>query len=266
MRSIFACLLLAAIGLPAHADSLRPKCALPFAKIATKQPIDTKCGMNGDATGALAQQDLVKNNFCATGKPFALTFADYAPLQSAAVAKLGEHYTPPADRSVLHDIVTLRGAKIGEGDVVRLVAYVDRARYSDVNDGESVNCHLLHDGNNDVHIPLVAKQGDAECTSVTAEISPHFRPAAWTPANLNDLTVPVRITGQLFFDASHKPCSGGKVENPQRQSVWEIHPVYAVEVCRTAGRCDPKNDRQWIALDQYVSGPAAASAPSRSPR
>lgn len=254
MRFILACLTLAALGLPVRAaDTLKPKCALPFASIATTQPIDSECGTDGDASGSLGAQDAVKNNFCATGKTVTLTFADYAPLQAAAVQKLGEHYTPPADRSVLHDLVTLHGTKVGEGDVVRLVAYVDRARYSDVGDGESVNCHLKNDGNNDVHIPLVETKGDDECTSVTAEISPHFRPTSWTVKNLNDLTVPVRITGQLFFDGSHKPCSGDKVENPKRRSVWEIHPVYAVEVCKTAGHCDASKDSQWIALDQYVA-------------
>ena len=252
MRFTLACLTLAALGLPAHADSLKPTCALPFASIATTQPIDAKCGLSGDASSALGAQDAVKNNFCAGGKAVTLSFADYAPLQAAAEKKLGAHYAPPPNRSVLRDLVPLRGTKVGEGDVVRLVAYVDRARYSDVEKGESVNCHLTGDPNSDVHIPLVQKKGDAECTSVTAEVSPHFRPASWTATNLNNLTVPIRITGQLFFDASHKPCVGTKVENPQRQSVWEIHPVYAIDVCKTAGHCDPSNDTQWVALDQYV--------------
>jgi hypothetical protein len=253
MRSIFVCLALSALGLSARGAELKPNCTLPFAKIATKATIDANCGVSGDATGALAQQDEVKNDFCAKGKAFALTFDDYAPLQNAAVAKLGAQYTPPANRSVLRDLVTLRGSKIGEGDVVRIVAYVDRARYSDVEDGESVNCHEKNDPDNAVHIPLVQKQGDDECTSVTAEISPHFRPVSWTPANLNNLTVPVRITGQLFFDGSHKPCAEGKTENPKRRAVWEIHPVYAVEVCKVANQCNATNDKNWIALDQFVS-------------
>ena len=244
---------LLAIGVPAHAATLQPQCSLPFAKIAVKQPVDSKCGMSGDASGALAQQDIAKNNFCAKGAPFTLTFADYPTLQAAAEKLLGAHYTPPADRSGLRDLVTLRGRKIGEGDVVRLVAYVDRARYSDVEKGESVNCHLTGPPNSDVHIPLVQQQGAAECTSVTAEISPHFRPVSWTPTNLNNLTVPVRVTGHLFFDGSHKPCEGGKVENPQRQSVWEIHPVYAVDVCKVANHCDPAKDANGIPLDQFVA-------------
>lgn len=259
MSIIVACLLVLAVGLSAHADSLKPKCSLPFAKIAIKQPIDAKCGLSGDAKDALGQQDIVKNNFCATGKPFTLQFGDYAALETAAEHKVGVlekkadgHYTPPADRSVLRDVVTLRGETIGEGDVVRLVAFVDRARYSDVDKGESVNCHLTGDPNSDVHIPLIEKKGDAECTSVTAEISPHFRPSAWTAKNLNAVTVPVRITGQLFFDASHKPCSGDKVENPQRRSVWEIHPVYGVDVCKNAGSCDPAVDADWVPLDQFA--------------
>lgn len=253
MRFITASFAVLALCVSAHADSLKPKCSLPFAKIAAKQPVDAKCGMSGDATGALGQQDLAKNNFCASGKTVTLTFADYAPLQAAAEKILGPHYSPPADRTKLRDLVTLHGTRVGEGDVVRLVAYVDRARYSDVEKGESVNCHLTGDSNSDVHIPLIQNKGDDECTSVTAEISPHFRPAAWTATNLNNLTVPVRVTGQLFFDGSHKPCMPGKVENPKRQSVWEIHPVYAVDVCKVANHCDPANDRNWIPLDQFVA-------------
>lgn len=243
MRPIFAVLLSAALGLSAHADTLKPNCTLPFASIATNTSIDTKCGDSGDASGALSAQDEVKNNFCATGKPVALSFSDYAPLQSAAVKVLGSSYSPPADRSKLQNLVTIGDEKVGEGDVVEIIAFVDNARYSDVEDGESVNCHLTGDSDSDVHIPLVETKGDAECTSVTAEISPHFRPTSWTPSNLNKLTAPVRITGQLFFDASHKPCANGKTENPQRRAVWEIHPVYSIDVQGTDG--------EWIPLDQF---------------
>lgn len=240
---------------PAFAEeAFAPRCKLPFAAIATKQPIDTRCGLSGDAVvdSALDAQDQAKNNFCATGTPFVLGFEDYAALQEAAEKVLGANYKPPASRTGLRE-VTLRGQKLGEGSVVRLKAYVDRARYSDVEKGESVNCNIPGNQNNDIHIPLVEKPGDDECTSVTAEMSPHFRPAAWTPSNLNKLGVQVRITGQLFFDASHKPCTAQKVMNPKRRSVWEIHPVYAVDVCVKAKDCDVTVDSDWEPLDRYVS-------------
>ena len=237
------------------ADTLQPACPLPFKAVSKMQPIDAKCGLSGNASGALGAQDQAKNNFCATGAPVTLQFADYPALQAAAEKLLGAAYKPPADRKGLRNIQTVRGTPVGEGTVVRIAAFVDRARYSDVEKGESVNCNLTGDANNDVHIPLVAKTGDDECTSVTAEISPHFRPAAWTPGHLNALGRAVRITGQLFFDASHKPCTKDKVEEPKRQAVWEIHPVYAVEVCTSAQGCDAATDSQWQPLDDYLAAP-----------
>jgi hypothetical protein len=219
------CLL--AFAFPLLAVDFDMKCH-PFKSIEVKRPIDSKCGPSGDAAAkkALDLQDEAKDNFCAKGTaPKELQFADYPKMQAAA-------------------------QKLGEGKLVRIVAYVDRARYSDVGKGESVNCNLSGDIDNDVHVPLLAKPGANECTSVTAEISPHYRPNAWTPENLNKQTMPVRITGQLLFDAEHKPCTKTKVEEPKRQSVWEIHPVYKVELCtaKSASDCVAGNDSVWTAL------------------
>jgi hypothetical protein len=48
---------------------------------------------------------------------------------------------------------------------------------------------------------------DDRCESLNAEISPHFRPETWLDiVGLNIAPKrPLRITGQLFFDASHQP-------------------------------------------------------------
>jgi hypothetical protein len=244
---------IAAAFLLVLADGFAPPCALPFRAIAMRRPIDKKCGRAGNADGALGLQDTAKNNFCATGDPVTLQFADYTALQAAAEKALGTNYEPPADRKPLQGLHTIGGRTIGEGSVVRVVGFVDRARYSDVEKGESVNCNLAGDADNDVHIPLTAQAGDDECTSVTAEMSPHFRPDAWTPSNLNRLSRPVRVTGQLFFDASHRPCRQDKPEIPRRRSVWEIHPVYAVEVCRSSSACEADRDELWQPLDQHLA-------------
>src|SRR5207245_3462768 len=119
------------------------------------------------------------------------------------------------------------------------IAFVIHAKYSNVqrskNDkkfGESVNCYRPSDEENDIHIMLGQSRDDEPCQTVTAEMSPHFRPLTWTPDNLNEMRQhPVRITGQLFFDSSHKPCTDGK-GSPARVSVWEIHPIYSIDVCR----------------------------------
>lgn len=253
MRTLNVALLALAVCLPAYAEKFQPPCALHYANIAVKRPIDADCGMTGDAkTPALAAQDRAKNNFCVGGDPVLLTYEAYPKLQAAAEKALGANYKPPEDREPLFHMIEWKGQMIGEGTHVQLVAFVDRARYSDVEKGESVNCNVSGDAANDVHIPLIQKQGDEECTSVTAEMSPHFRPDSWTPSNLNHLTVPIRVSGQLFFDAAHKPCSDGKVENPKRQSVWEIHPVYAVDVCVNK-RCDPTRERDWQPLNEFVA-------------
>jgi hypothetical protein len=253
-KSILVALTLAT---PLFAATFNPPCKLPFAAISTKQPIDSKCGLSGSPknTTALAAQDTAKDNFCATGTPVVLTFDVYPGLQAAAEKVLGgPKYEPPASRAALHDLYTIDGKKIGEGTLASIAGYVESAHYSDVDDGESVNCDLTGEQNNDIHIPLVATAGADECTSVTAEISPHFRPNVWTASNINQPGVPLRFTGQLLFDAEHKPCRGTTVEEPKRQSVWEIHPVYAVDVCvlSNASACNANDDKAWMALDAWL--------------
>ena len=88
-----------------------------------------------------------------------------------------------------------------------------------------------------------------ECNSTTAEMSPHYRPPGWTPDRLTKLGKPVRIRGQLFYDNSHKPCTPGHTPNPHRVSLWEIHPVYSIDVCKSSDidecRKNSNNDAEW---------------------
>ena len=90
----------------------------------------------------------------------------------------------------------------------------------------------------------LTNRGPTECSSITAEISPHHRPIDWdllgrmtgTPAAQKlvkaqqkladeDLQRPLRIRGHLFFDASHGLWKGNEptTGNPPRRSGWEIH-------------------------------------------
>ena len=96
---------------------------------------------------------------------------------------------------------------------------------------------------------------DDPCTSITAEVSPHFRPDVWTPDNLNRHNTHLfRVTGQLFFDASHRPCAGGTaILPPKRASLWEIHPVYAVEICIDPNNnCKVESGQNWVLLSDFV--------------
>ena len=83
---------------------------------------------------------------------------------------------------------------------------------------------------------------------------PHHRPDLWTQENVekvHNAKLPVRVTGQLYFDSSHFPCANGQGAgegNPKRVSLWEIHPIYQFEVC--TGDCDGAG--KWVALDQWI--------------
>jgi hypothetical protein len=250
-----------------------PACTLPFDSI--KQDglaIDKRCGDSGcaaaDTPGGL--QNMAKNNFCATGAAVTVTPDDLKQLQADAKTKgvtFGGESEVPTDRSVLQGF-DIGGKTVGEGTLVRMAVFIIETHPADTSSGESVNCKLAGAPMNDVHMAMGLKYGANECTSVTAEISPHFRPKAWSPvskvapkpakgaANPAPITkFPLRITGQLFFDASHVPCTGGQPvgSNPKRQSLWEIHPIYAIDVCSqtTLAACSADDDSVWTPLDQW---------------
>ena len=250
---------------------------LPFDDIATKPDPFEECGncgvlsakenSNPVAGPAKVAQSHAKNNFCSdVSNVTAITVADLRDMQNQASAK-GLVNTDLPDRSKI--VVTLNHRPIGEGDVVRLVALVKDAHLSDCAEGEAVNCDTSGSTHNDVHIVLVdptfpTGRGQDECGSVTAEMSPHFRPAAWSQL---DKKIPtnnaVRVTGPLFFDNAHTPCAGltkGSHDRaPFRSSLFEVHPVYRFEVCT---QTDPalcnvnSNDTTlWKPYDQWVAAP-----------
>lgn len=254
-------LALLAFASMAHAAPFGTGCGpIPFKAIAKAHAIDQICGRDGVAdTPEHRAQNRAKNNFCAAGEPQSISLTQFVDLQGATEAAgvvFGARNRLPPDRSVLVDLVDDGlGARLGEGRKVRVAAYVVDAKNSNKSKGESVNCNKKGAVNNDIHISLGKHPDDDLCDTVTAEITPHFRPDAWTKDNLIGLGArPVRITGQLFFDASHKPCSNGQGAAPQRVSVWEIHPVYAIDVCRNRKlpSCDPNDDSKWETLDSWA--------------
>jgi len=249
---------------------------LPFASIELKHPIDTSCGLKGDP-GASANsmlQNGVKNNFCATtpgNKPETFTPQMLIDLQVRTPVKSGFDQEP-SSRNPLQDL--------GEGKLIRMKAFLIEAHHADLGSGETVNCKGKTEELNDVHIAFGAQANTQECDSVTAEISPHYRPASWneighyevwnsttkkyTPNAAMDARLrahPYRITGQLFFDASHTVCPCGTNCSPARASVWEIHPVYAIEVCKAGSACDENNDSDWLAFDTWWKSLTPLSKP-----
>jgi hypothetical protein len=265
-----ASMVLLVLGSPAStADDFKLSCTLPFDQIAVKPDPFVACGNAGSGkNGAMLdtakmRQASAKNNLCADASaPSTVDFAILTEMQARSPAKS----TLAHSRESLHAFFPLNGTKIGEGDVVRILAFVLEAHISDCEEGEDVNCESAWVASNDFHIPLMdPTQPNArkrpECTSVTAEIIPHFRPAAWSMIDLRTpVKNPVRVTGQLFYDDAHEPCvmAGGTLvgESPQRISLWEIHPVYALDVCSSTdpAQCDVSSDSAavWTPYDQWV--------------
>ena len=145
---------------------------------------------------------------------------------------------------------------VGEGTRVQFVGFVLDAHVSNAKKGELVNCTKPGEEFNDIHIELVktATEDDA-CNSVTAEMSPHLRPEAWTDLPSLSIKRPVRVTGPLFFDGSHRACHGDTRPSPNRISVWEIHPVYQFEVCKnkSLSGCKVGDDCVWVPLNWWHS-------------
>ena len=274
-------------------DKVTDKCSgdapFPFADIAVSHPIDSSCGVEGGTKSQTSElQNSVKNSFCSSnpdGKPKVITPQTLITMQQKKSIPSGEGKEPSSREQL---------KKWGEGEVVVMKAYLLEAHYADLasakeiaagkKGGETVNCNGNTTDENDIHIALGPEPSTKECGSVTAEISPHFRPASWdeignfetfnaqtahytpNPAIASRLQAhPYRITGQLFFDASHAPCPCGTAHcSPLRSSVWEIHPVYKIEVCRSGASCDVSNDADWMAFDTWwnsLTPPQPLAAP-----
>lgn len=247
-----------------------PGCTLPFDSIKQKHPIiDDSCSLDGSkrdggnlSAGKLAENH-VKNNFCASSPPVDISYDDLIKMETARKDVHDPDLPDAAARTAkLTNVITVNGHNVGEGTLVRLVIHLIEAHYADTKRsanatsfGESVNCYRPSDEENDIHIVLGQQPKDDECLSVTAEMSPHFRPAKWTQDNVNSVGEhPIRVTGQLFYDSSHVICQPGKRTVPKRASLWEIHPVYAFEVCGLTdiAACTAAPESEWRSLDQFV--------------
>ena len=152
----------------------------------------------------------------------------------------------------------MNGQPIDEGTLVRHVAFITHSKYSNTSGGESVNCKKGGQASNDIHVELAQQHNQQACRTITAEIIPHFRPKEWEVGQLNQIRdrLPVRITGHLLFDAAHRPCDGDTPrESLKRASTWEIHPVYAIDVCvnTTIASCQANNDAKWVPLHTWVN-------------
>jgi len=238
-----------------------PGCTLPSDEVHAVRDIDRTCPAQGNPPEPDRQaQNRAKNNLCAAGVPVTMTYRMFLDLQKAAErrgiphGRQGDQQFLPPDRQVLKGLLPLPGnRRLGEGALVRYVAFMSNPRTANLGKGESVNCNKTTKEENDIHIDLVRDPTEPACLSVTAEMIPHYRPTVWDPDILRQvLDRPVRVTGQLFFDASHYPCRGPNdlSTNPKRASLWEIHPVYRFDVCRqkTIAACSATDESKWVPL------------------
>jgi hypothetical protein len=257
-------------------STFQTKCN-PYGNFGTKTQFDSKCpsptGTSKPNTGSFAQ-DTAKSNFCADSGVAQITITDLASLERAISSDPDYGSWKPGKEPPTRTAFTSLKGPFHEGQQVHLTAYILKAEAADTDSGETVNCQMGTDGSkartqvgsqqarlyNDIHVALVGPGVTDECQSVTAEITPHYRNAQWTAAlfNVKLKGQLVRITGQLMYDTSHKPCQVSGEEPPRRQSSWEIHPVYQVEVCLAddkKGGCKTS----FEALNQYLS----SSSPSK---
>ncbi len=244
--------------------AFEPECQLPFEAIKTNGlTIDETCTADGNAGNDVGKrlESNAKNNFCVEGNPVPITYEDFTNLETAADNIGGLRNLLKTSRGRLADLVTQSGGtKLGEGRLVQFVGFLFEAHYSNVGKGkgELVNCKLPNPEDNDIHIQLMKDAVEKDpCNSVTAEMSPHFRPQPWIQLVNLQIDRPIRVTGPVFFDGSHHPCHDNVRVSPNRISVWEIHPVYQFEVCtineKTVSKCDVKNNSLWIPLDKWNS-------------
>jgi hypothetical protein len=242
-----------------------PMTCHPFQAIEMQHPIDSSCGLAGTGKGGSAVQNQTKNNFCAGTRYQTITQPDLLGKQQKVAALPGySEWSPenvPTSRS---DFVSL-----GEGTAVQFVGFVLEAHYADLTSGESVNCDVKDDeASNDIHIALVPQSGTTnECQSNSAEMTPHYRPASWTVTNLEKIghTTLVRVSGQLMYDADHKICGEqgfSAHDDPSRMSGWEIHPVYAFDVCvkQSGSTCS-----QWQALSDWAASASKSKSKKAKP-
>ena len=266
-------LMLAPCNNSARAQGFETGCdQLPsqIGKLQRKHPIDAACKRVEGGSPGSRLQNAAKNNFCATNTPVPITRDTLLRLQEkideSGLVFGGQNL--PTSRDRLKNLTINDNGQqrtLGEGDAFIIVGFINDARHSNTNvvrlgtrkckvtGGEGVNCNRLGCENNDIHIDLADTAGAEECDGFTAEISPHLRPTIWDKITSDSYKgefkrFPVRITGQLFFDASHKPCKNGRGSNPKRSSSWEVHPVYAIDVCRFADttKCRVDNESAWV--------------------
>jgi hypothetical protein len=198
-------------------------------------------------------------NFVPSGtRSILIGFPDLRALQRQANALVDQGKDLSREQRASIRSLTVANGKAGEGKLARLVGFIVNDSDPHANTGETVNCNLPNQANNDFHISLALRSGDSEFQGVVVEMIPHSRPEAWSLLNLRKVKrdkLKVMVVGGLFYDNDHVVNSdpsddlGGQ---PKRFSLWELHPITQFFVCRRAGNaCSPTNVREWTKLEDF---------------
>jgi hypothetical protein len=186
------------------------------------------------------------------------SFADLRALQRQANALVDQGTELTQEQRDSLGSLTVANGRVGEGKLARLVGFIVKDSDPHANTGESVNCNLPNQANNDFHISLALRPGNSEFQGVVVEMIPHDRPDEWNLPKLRKVkrqALKVMVVGGLFYDNDHVVNSdptddlGGE---PKRFSLWEIHPITQFFVCQRAGNsCRPTNVHQWTKLEDF---------------
>lgn len=164
------------------------------------------------------------------------------------------------NREIFHNIAIHENVRskrlmlVGEGDRVAVAGYIVGAPHA--RRAESANCLLIGNDNNGFRINIAETPDDPPYASVVVEIIPRIRDSAWTLDVLRgfrDSRTKVRITGKLFYENKRILNSDPDevMAEPQGISLWEIHPVTAIEYCAhdSGHPCEDGRDRNWVGLE-----------------
>lgn len=174
-----------------------------------------------------------------------LTFASLRNLQQKANNLVGQHnQLTQAERDSLVNL-SISGGTVSEGRLVKLRGFLAAGLGPHANSGgESVNCGLTGDAQNDFHIPVVENSGDDEFKGIVVEMIPQGRNPGWTLAKLKTIRQQgkrILVIGALFYDNIHlvnEDPTHPIEKQPKRFSLWEIHPITSFLVCtRVTNNC-----------------------------
>lgn len=143
-----------------------------------------------------------------------------------------------------------------------VAGFIRKERKIRCGSSDSVNCASTDSSveaadvvckNTDIHIPLTAVRDQEEKDALVVEPIP-FRSLQkkLTPkllAGFRDAEQKILIMGQLFYDSFHAPDPTGSTDQPDRFTVWEVHPVERFFVCPESVDCNPEDLSEWQEIE-----------------